>query len=64
MGLGLIIGRPFSSLGTSLLKMESAGVNIPTAVLIWVMIFPMMLILVSIDNSSKHCFGSNDAIGD
>ena len=43
MGLGLIIGHFFPTLGTSMSEMELADVNIPIAVLIWLMIFPMML---------------------
>ena len=43
MGLGLTIGHFFPSLGASLSEIEMADVNIPIAVLIWLMIFPMML---------------------
>ena len=43
MGLGLLIGHFFPSVGTSLSDMEVAKVNLPIAVLIWLMIFPMML---------------------
>lgn len=43
MGLGVIIGHFLPSVGEFLSKLEVASVNIPIAVLIWLMIYPMML---------------------
>lgn len=40
---GLIIGSAFPELISVIGKMEVAGVSVPVAVLIWVMIYPMML---------------------
>ncbi|MGN0806529.1 MAG: ACR3 family arsenite efflux transporter [Candidatus Coproplasma sp.] len=43
MGAGVLIGHFLPSVGTFLSSLEVASVNIPIAVLIWLMIFPMML---------------------
>lgn len=43
MGIGVLIGHFLSSVGEFLSSLEVANVNIPIAVLIWLMIFPMML---------------------
>lgn len=43
MGIGVVIGHFLPSVGKFLSKLEVASVNIPIAVLIWLMIFPMML---------------------
>lgn len=43
MGLGVLIGHFLPSVGKFLSSLEVAKVNIPIAVLIWFMIYPMML---------------------
>ena len=43
MGVGVLIGHFLPSVGEFLSTLEVASVNIPIAVLIWLMIFPMML---------------------
>ena len=43
MGVGVLIGHFIPSVGEFLSSLEVASVNIPIAVLIWLMIFPMML---------------------
>lgn len=43
MGVGVLIGHFLPSVGEFLSSLEVASVNIPIAVLIWLMIFPMML---------------------
>lgn len=43
MGLGVLIGHFLPTVGEFLSKLEVASVNIPIAVLIWFMIYPMML---------------------
>lgn len=43
MGLGVLIGHFLPSVGGFLSKLEVASVNIPIAVLVWLMIYPMML---------------------
>ena len=43
MGVGVLIGHFLPSVGSFLSSLEIASVNIPIAVLIWLMIFPMML---------------------
>ena len=43
MGTGVLIGHFLPGVGEFLSKAEVANVNIPIAVLIWIMIFPMML---------------------
>lgn len=43
MGTGVLIGHFLPGVGDFLSKAEVANVNIPIAVLIWLMIFPMML---------------------
>lgn len=43
MGIGVLIGHFLPSVGEFLSSLEVANVNIPIAVLIWLMIFPMML---------------------
>lgn len=43
MGLGVLIGHFLPAVGEFLSKLEVASVNIPIAVLIWLMIYPMML---------------------
>ena len=43
MGIGVLIGHFLPSVGEFLSLLEVANVNIPIAVLIWLMIFPMML---------------------
>ena len=43
MGVGVLIGHFLPSVGEFLSSLEIASVNIPIAVLIWLMIYPMML---------------------
>lgn len=43
MGVGVLIGHFLPDVGVFLSTLEAASVNIPIAVLIWLMIFPMML---------------------
>lgn len=43
MGAGVLIGRYIPCFGDFFSKLEIANVNIPIAILIWLMIFPMML---------------------
>lgn len=43
MGVGVLIGHFLPEVGEFLSSLEVASVNIPIAVLIWLMIFPMML---------------------
>ena len=40
---GVALGGLFPGLGTAIAALEAAGINLPIAVLIWGMIFPMML---------------------
>ena len=43
MGVGLLIGRTFPAFPLWMNQMSVANVNLPIALLIWLMIFPMML---------------------
>lgn len=43
MGVGVLIGHFLPSVGSFLSSLEVLKVNIPIAILIWLMIFPMML---------------------
>ncbi|MFZ5939882.1 MAG: ACR3 family arsenite efflux transporter [Bacteroidota bacterium] len=43
IGAGIVVGRYGGSAVSSMSKMELFGVNLPVAVLIWLMIYPMML---------------------
>ncbi|PIK16386.1 ACR3 family arsenite efflux transporter [Halobacteriovorax sp. JY17] len=54
--LGILIGRNFQGAVESLSLMSIASVNIPIAILIWFMIFPMM---VQIDFTSVKNVGKN-----
>lgn len=56
IGLGLLIGHFFSKLMVPLSEMTIATVNIPVAILVWFMIFPMM---VQIDFTSIKKVGKN-----
>ncbi|MGB5300852.1 MAG: arsenical-resistance protein, partial [Thiogranum sp.] len=47
IGLGHVFGEPFQLIG----RMELAQVNLPVAVLIWLMVVPMLL---KIDFSAMH----------
>ncbi len=55
IGAGLLLGNVFPDLFAFLASLEVASVNLPVAVLIWAMVFPMM---VGVD------FGSIRQIGD
>lgn len=56
---GILIGKFLPGIPSFLEKMEYAGQNIPIAVLIWIMIYPMMLKIdfKSIKNVGKHPAG-------
>lgn len=41
--IGILIGKILLAIPEELGKMEIAGISIPIAILIWVMIYPMML---------------------
>ena len=43
MVIGILIGKILPVIPEVLEKMEIAGISIPIAILIWVMIYPMML---------------------
>lgn len=43
MVIGILIGKILLAIPEVLGKMEIAGISIPIAILIWVMIYPMML---------------------
>lgn len=43
MGIGIVIGRFIPGFADFFNKLEVANVNIPIAILVWLMIFPMML---------------------
>ena len=55
IGAGLLLGNLFPGLFAALASLEVASVNLPVAVLIWAMVFPMM---VGVD------FGSLRRVGD
>ncbi|GBG55925.1 arsenical-resistance protein [Sporomusaceae bacterium FL31] len=43
IGIGIVFGKLFPGLVTTLSQMEISHVNLPIAILIWLMIYPMML---------------------
>ncbi len=53
---GIALGHFFGDVAASLSRLELAGINLPVAVLIWLMIYPMML---QIDFSSIKNVGKN-----
>lgn len=59
MGAGILIGKFLPVIPSALEKLQFAGQNIPIAVLIWIMIFPMMMKIdfKSIKNVGKHPSG-------
>lgn len=59
MAFGILIGRFLSVIPETLNKIQFAGQNIPIAILIWIMIFPMMMKIdfQSIKNVSRHPLG-------
>ena len=59
MAAGILIGRFLPGIPSVLDKMQFAGQNIPIAVLIWIMIYPMMMKInfQSIKNVGKHPLG-------
>jgi ACR3 family arsenite transporter len=59
MTTGILIGRFIPGIPTFLEKIQFAGQNIPIAVLIWIMIYPMMMKIdfQSIKNVGKHPLG-------
>lgn len=56
MALGIIIGKFIPSIPKALGKLEIAGISIPIAILIWVMIYPMMM---KVDFQSVKQVGKN-----
>jgi ACR3 family arsenite transporter len=56
MGAGLLIGRFIPAIPIMLGKLEIAGISIPIAVLIWIMIYPMM---IKVDFQSIRDVGKN-----
>ena len=56
MVVGLLIGKYVPSIPEFFVKFEYAQVSIPTAILIWVMIYPMMMKLdfESVKDVSKN----------
>ncbi|MDD4495213.1 MAG: ACR3 family arsenite efflux transporter [Eubacteriales bacterium] len=59
MAAGILIGKFLPGVPNVLEKLEFAGQNIPIAILIWVMIYPMMMKInfQSIKNVGKHPAG-------
>lgn len=56
MALGIIIGKFIPAIPEALGKLEIAGISIPIAILIWVMIYPMMM---KVDFQSIKQVGKN-----
>ena len=56
MVVGVLIGKLLPSIPDALGRMEIAGISIPIAVLIWIMIYPMML---KVDFQSVKQVGKN-----
>lgn len=59
MAAGILIGRFIPGIPAFFEKLEYAGQNIPIAILIWIMIYPMMMKInfQSIKNVGKHPLG-------
>lgn len=59
MAAGILIGKFLPGVPDFLEKIEYAGQNIPIAILIWIMIYPMMMKInfQSIKNVGKHPLG-------
>lgn len=59
MAAGILIGKFLPGIPTVLEKLQFAGQNLPIAVLIWIMIYPMMIKIdfQSIKNVGKHPMG-------
>ena len=59
MAVGILIGKFLPGIPAVLEKFQYAGQNLPIAVLIWIMIFPMMMKIdfQSIKNVGKHPSG-------
>lgn len=59
MAAGILIGKFLPGIPSALEKLQYAGQNLPIAVLIWIMIFPMMMKIdfQSIKNVGKHPSG-------
>ena len=56
MAAGVVIGRFFPAVPVFLNKLQIAGISLPIAVLIWVMIYPMMM---KVDFQSVKQIGKN-----
>ena len=59
MAAGILIGKFLPGIPAALEKLQYAGQNLPIAILIWIMIFPMMMKIdfQSIKNVGKHRSG-------
>lgn len=59
MAAGILIGRFLPIIPSALARLQYAGQNLPIAVLIWVMIYPMMLKIdfQSVKNVGRHPLG-------
>jgi ACR3 family arsenite efflux pump ArsB len=58
MAAGVLIGHFIPAVPAALGKMQTAGISIPIAVLIWIMIYPMM---IKVDFQSIREVGKNPA---
>lgn len=56
MGIGIFLGKIFPAVPIALERLTIAGISVPIAVLIWVMIYPMML---KVDFQSIRQVGKN-----
>ena len=56
MAVGVLIGRLFPAIPDMLGTLQIAGISIPIAILIWVMIYPMMM---KVDFQSMKQIGRN-----
>lgn len=59
MAVGILIGKFLTTIPAVLEKFQFAGQNLPIAILIWIMIYPMMMKIdfQSIKNVGKHPLG-------
>ena len=56
MVIGVVLGTAVPALPEALGKLQLAGISLPIAVLIWVMIYPMM---IKVDFNSIRAIGEN-----
>src|SRR5665647_2498304 len=59
MAVGILVGKYLPAIPEALGKVQYYGQNIPIAILIWIMIYPMMMKIdfQSIKNVGKHPLG-------